>query len=199
MWAILLVSVVGLAIIIERIIVIYNASKTKQDDVFHEVTNLLRAKKVEEAKDYALNLNSPLGYISHAAIEQLGQKDEEKVRQAITEVQLTEEPLISRRLGYLAVVANIATLLGLLGTIIGLIMAFYAVSNVPAAQRTAALAIGIQVAMATTAFGLIIAIPTLAVYGWLSALAERFLNDMDEISTRMSNYIAFINKGGSPA
>ena len=75
----------------------------------------------------------------------------------------------------------------LLGTIVGLIMAFDAVANVEASKRAEALAMGISIAMVTTAFGLMIAIPTLFFHGMVVAQSERIVELMDEKSTKLVN------------
>jgi biopolymer transport protein ExbB/TolQ len=103
----------------------------------------------------------------------------EELQNTLDEAYLREIPVFHRRLPLLAVCANLSTLLGLLGTIAGLIIAFEAVAGVAAAQRTAALAGGISVAMATTGFGLLVAIPTLALHGLLGARADRAVEEIE--------------------
>jgi biopolymer transport protein ExbB/TolQ len=89
----------------------------------------------------------------------------------------------------LPTLANLATLLGLAGTIYGLMLAFDAIANVPAAQRAQALATGISVAMSTTLWGLIIAIPTILVHGFLASRADRIMEEMDEKTAKLINLV----------
>ena len=89
---------------------------------------------------------------------------------------------LSRRLPHLNVLANVATLLGLLGTISGLITAFSAVGAADPAQRSAFMAAGISTALNATAFGLIIAIPTLLIQGFLVGMVEGVAEQVDEMS-----------------
>ena len=77
----------------------------------------------------------------------------------------------------------------MLGTIFGLILAFDAVANVPAAQRAQALATGIAVAMNTTFFGLVVAIPTLIAHGALSTQTEKLVEELDEKATKLVNVL----------
>jgi biopolymer transport protein ExbB/TolQ len=85
--------------------------------------------------------------------------------------------------------ANLATLLGLTGTIFGLMMAFDAIANVPAAQRAQALATGISIAMSTTLFGLIVAVPSILVHGILAGKSDKVIEEMDEKSAKLINLI----------
>jgi len=83
--------------------------------------------------------------------------------------------------------SNIATMLGLMGTIFGLMMSFDAVANAPAAQRATELAKGISVAMSTTLFGLLIAVPGIVAQGVLAAQSEKVIEDLDEKTTKLIN------------
>ena len=109
-------------------------------------------------------------------------RDEKQVEQGIEVAMLRFYPLVKRNTRYLAVIANVATLLGLLGTIFGLIGAFAAVAQADPTQKQAMLASGISIAMNTTAFGLITAIPCMMVHGYLVALSEKILDQIDEAS-----------------
>jgi biopolymer transport protein ExbB/TolQ len=90
----------------------------------------------------------------------------------------------------IAALANIATLLGLLGTVMGMIDAFRAVATVSADQRATALAKGIQIAINTTGFGLIIAIPFLAAHTFISALAKKISDECDLYAVKLQNLLA---------
>jgi len=98
-------------------------------------------------------------------------------------------PAIDKRVSYLSTLANIATLLGLLGTIQGLIQAFAAVGVADPSQKAFLLANGISVALYTTAFGLIVAIPMLAGYTVLQAKAHRLIDEIDEFSVKLINLL----------
>ena len=94
-------------------------------------------------------------------------------------------PPLSRRLPYLNMLANVSTLLGLLGTIFGLITAFSAVDAADPSQRSAFLARGISEALNTTAFGLIVAVPTLLLHGFLVSKVEAVVEAVDQATVRV--------------
>jgi biopolymer transport protein ExbB/TolQ len=98
---------------------------------------------------------------------------------------MSELPKLEKRTNYLSLLANIATLLGLLGTIFGLIDSFKAVTAADASQKAALLAQGIAVAMNTTAFGLVVAIPTLVVYSILNERSGAVVNEINENVARI--------------
>jgi biopolymer transport protein ExbB/TolQ len=147
--------------------------------LFHEVCRLVKDRRIEEARDAADRVDSPFARIVSGVLRIRHGHKREELQNMLDEAYLREIPVFHRRLPLLAVSANLSTLLGLLGTIAGLIIAFEAVAGVAAAQRTAALAGGISVAMATTGFGLLVAIPTLALHGLLGARADRAVEEID--------------------
>jgi biopolymer transport protein ExbB/TolQ len=105
------------------------------------------------------------------------------------EATLREAPVIERRTGYLAMIANVATLLGLLGTILGLIHAFAAVANANPADKATILASSISEAMNCTAFGLATAIPALVAYSVLQGRTQHMLDAINETSVAVLNLI----------
>ena len=108
-------------------------------------------------------------------------KGELEISNAIEEATLEVVPIVSKRTPTLGGLANIATLLGLLGTIIGLIQAFAALESAAPDARAAALAKGISIAMNTTAFGLIVAIPCMGAQMFLQAVTKKILEEIDGI------------------
>ena len=119
----------------------------------------------------------------------------EEIANAIEEATLEVVPNITKRTPTLQSVANIATLMGLLGTIMGLIEAFDAVAKAPPDQKTAMLTASIAIAMNTTAFGLIVAIPTLIFYIFLNNHAKKILDEMDQYSVKLQNLLVSRGKG----
>ena len=101
------------------------------------------------------------------------------VEQAMSEGMMESVPRLEERTGYLAVLANVATLLGLLGTIIGLIAAFTAVANADLAEKAKLLSLSISVAMNTTAFGLIAAIPLLIFHALLTNKTNKIIGGIE--------------------
>ena len=111
-----------------------------------------------------------------------GGRTEEELLNAADAESTAVLPPITRRLNYFSLLANVSTLLGLLGTIFGLILAFSAVGAADPSQRSSFLAKGISEAMNATAFGLMMAVPALLVHGFLLSKAERILERVEEIS-----------------
>lgn len=188
MWAILIVSVFAVAIMLERLYYLQVKCRLEKQDFMNQLAKLVSGGDMEKAMALTKKSTSPLGKVLHGILINHNESEKE-IQDAIDEVFLTEGPKITRLTNLLATLANLATLLGLLGTIIGLILAFDAVANVPAAQKAAALATGISVALATTAFGLTVAIPTLGAHGWLTMKSDRIIEEMDEKSVKMMHYI----------
>jgi biopolymer transport protein ExbB/TolQ len=104
-------------------------------------------------------------------------------------------PQAQLRIGYLATIANVATLFGLLGTIVGLMQSFDAVSHAEPSQRQALLAGGIALAMRTTAGGIAVAIPCLLAYSYLAQRANGILDDVDRAGMRMVMLLLSRRKG----
>jgi biopolymer transport protein ExbB/TolQ len=102
---------------------------------------------------------------------------------------LRELPRIERNTPYLAMLGNIAMLLGLLGTITGMIISFAAVANADASSKAAELARGISEAMNCTAFGLIAAIPSLIFFAILQGKTQKMVDDVNEGAVRVLNLI----------
>jgi biopolymer transport protein ExbB/TolQ len=115
--------------------------------------------------------------------------NDSEIQAALDEGALVETPRIERRISFLAVIGNVATLMGLLGTITGLIMSFKGVSNADPATKAAVLTQGISEAMNCTAFGLIIAVPSVLAYSFLQSRAQHLIDDINEISIRTFNFI----------
>lgn len=121
---------------------------------------------------------------------QRASRDETQIQNAIDAASLEMIPKLERRLPYLALIANIATLLGLLGTISGLIKSFAAIAQADPAQRQVILASGISEAMNATAFGLVTAIFTMIIHSVLSNRANRLLEDIDEFGVKLLDLLS---------
>ena len=146
---IIVLGLISLAIIAERFLYIYVRSSKGRAVFMRNVAKLLQAGKVDEATRLAASQTTPLSKVISAVLQNKP-KGQAAAERAVDEVYLTEAPRINRYLNLLPALANIAMLCGLLGTIFGLILAFDAVANLPAAQRPAALANGISIVMVNT-------------------------------------------------
>jgi biopolymer transport protein ExbB/TolQ len=193
MWSIVIVSVIATTLAVERSLFLYRAGRGNTA-LFDHVARLVGDKRIEEARAVSDRSQTPFGRIVHSVLGIRHGHRPEELQNLLDEAYLREVPALHRRTPLLSVFANIATLLGLLGTIVGLIMAFDALANVPAAQRTAALAQGISVAMATTGLGLIVAIPSLAVHGLLTSRAERLVEEAESRLAVLTNLLTEWNR-----
>ncbi|NQZ00472.1 MAG: MotA/TolQ/ExbB proton channel family protein [Bdellovibrionales bacterium] len=190
MHLILLSSIVGLAIAFERLLVLLAAGNINKDQVLGRIKNAIYSGNIEKAIAATSQTRTPLTNIIRAgliAVKNNG--DAEEVQTAMDAVALREVPRLEKRIGLLATVSNIATLLGLLGTVSGLIGAFAAVANVAPAEKATMLSNSIAVAMNTTAFGLIVAIPLLGFFGFLNSMAQGIVDDMHESSVATLNFL----------
>jgi biopolymer transport protein ExbB len=125
-------------------------------------------------------------------------RSESELRDAVEEATLEVSPQVNRRLAYLPMIANVATLVGLLGTIHGLIMAFDAVGLADAQGRGELLSSGIAVAMYATFFGLVVSIPTLVAHGLIAAQANAILDELDHYGLKIINLLNALRGGGDP-
>ena len=107
-------------------------------------------------------------------------RDETEIRTALEVSILDASGLVTQRIGYLAMIANVATLLGLLGTIGGLIASFEAVASADAATKQSLLASGISMSMNATALGLIVAIPVMVAFSVLNGRANRIMDELEK-------------------
>ena len=163
-------------------------SGTGSGNFMSGISKYLKAGEYEKAIKYASTQSTPLAKGVSAILQNRG-KGAKAVQKSVDEVFLTEAPKISRNIPMLPTIANLATLMGLLGTIYGLMIAFDAIANVPAAQRAQALATGISVAMSSTLWGLIVAIPTLLVHGILASKSDRIVEELDEKTSKLINLV----------
>jgi biopolymer transport protein ExbB/TolQ len=155
-----------------------------------DIARALNADNLAEARKLVSRRNSPVDILLRTSVElyAAGMKHDE-IREGVEETAIRELPRLTQRLNYLSLFANIATLLGLLGTITGLQVAFGSLTSVEAAKKAAMLAAGISEAMNTTAFGLIVAVPCMVLYTALSNIRDRKLKDIDESVVRVLNYL----------
>lgn len=189
MWVILLLGLVATGIAVERFIHIYLKGAKGRHQFMYGVAQLLKHGKYDEAMQMAGASKLPIAKIVYGILS-VRDKGKDAMNDAREEIYLTEAPRLNRYLSLIQIVASVATLMGLLGTIWGLIYTFDAVANKPAAERPKALADGIAVAMATTYMGLTVAIPLALVQGWLALQSERVIEEMDEKGMKIVNDLA---------
>ncbi|WNO08964.1 MotA/TolQ/ExbB proton channel family protein [Teredinibacter sp. KSP-S5-2] len=198
MYPIAVVLVLGLALAIERWVFL-TAAKSTNRRAFDRMLPLLKKKDYAGVVDLARASKAPVGRIVASGIARMQQTPRrEDIELAMEEGVMEVVPRLEKRTPYLATLANIATLLGLLGTIMGLIAAFTAVANAEPAEKATLLSQSISVAMNTTAFGLISAIPLLLLHAMLQSKTTEIVDSLEMAGVKclniMSNSNAFVGK-----
>jgi len=189
MYPIAVALVFAITIVIERVFVLYFQSSIDKDAFLRGIKKHIYAGDLDKAISYcAGQKRTPLVSVIKAGLINVPKGDED-VQAAMDEATLRESPKIERRTGYLAMISNVATLLGLLGTIIGLIHCFGAVANANPADKATILSQGISEAMNCTAFGLSVAIPALVLYSVLQGRTQNMVDDINESAVGLLNLI----------
>jgi len=197
MYLILATSIFAIGIAIERFIFLFFKYNINAEAFYAQVQKLVMANNVDRAiKLCNAAPSAALPKVVKAGLTRAN-KGEVEIQNAVEEATLEVVPRIQKRTAALASLANIATLLGLLGTIIGLIEAFEALEKATPENRQRLLARGIALAMNTTAFGLIVAIPTLIAHLILSGQTKRLLDEIDLYSVKLENLLISRGKGGA--
>jgi biopolymer transport protein ExbB/TolQ len=179
MYVILGVSILGLVIFLERFVQLYILRRLDAESFTDKLVTLVSHRKLREALDVCESRSGhPLVSVAREGLLRANRRDKE-VERAMEKEMLSHLTDIRTRVSFLSVLANVATLLGLLGTIFGLIMAFTSVSAASAAQRQEALAAGISQAMYTTAFGIAVAVPLLLFHHFISKRAEDIIMEVE--------------------
>lgn len=189
MYPILAVFVLGLAIAVERLLVI-SATESKTNRVWKQLTPMLKANDLARAENVLQKQSTPLARVLQYGLAKLRVNASRNAVEAAMEEGIMEVmPELEKRTHYLATLANIATLLGLLGTIIGLIQAFTAVASADPAEKADLLSASISVAMNTTAFGLVAAIPLILIHSFLAAKTTRLVDNIEMATVKCLNLI----------
>lgn len=187
MYPIAVVLAIGLAIALERWLVLTSARYANRR-AFDTVMAHLREKNYQSVVAAGSDSNVPMYRIVAAGIARFaGSKRRDDIESAMEEGVMEALPRLEKRTQYLATLANVATLLGLLGTIIGLIAAFTAVANAAPTEKATMLSSSISVAMNTTAFGLISAIPLLLLHAVLQTKTTEIVDSFEMASVKVLN------------
>jgi biopolymer transport protein ExbB/TolQ len=196
MYVIAFTSIVGLGIIVERFIFLFFKYNINANAFMGQIQKLVMANQIDRAiKLCNAAPTAALPKVIKAGLTRAN-KGELEISNAIEEATLEVVPVVQKRTPTLGGVANVATLLGLLGTIVGLIQAFAALESAAPDQRAAALAKGISVAMNTTAFGLIVAIPCMTAQMFLVTVTTKILNEIDLYSVKLENLLVSRYRAG---
>ncbi len=187
MYIILVVFAVGLAITLERLIYL-SIVKSKNKKIWDQLFPMLGQGKFKQAMETAKDSNSAIARIMVYGLSRATHSNSfEDIEMAMEEGLMEITPQLERRTPYINAFANIATLLGLLGTIMGLIKAFTAVASADPSQKADLLSASISVAMNTTAFGLMAAIPLLLAFSYLQSRTTELVDSMEMASVKFIN------------
>lgn len=193
MWPILVAQIVSFALIAERLVALYGRrtlnSRKKvrlfEEDIKRGQMDRLLAKAEKSGHDAVAHL------VRTGAQSVIHSSGKEEIHLKMEELVLEESSRIEKRIGFLAMIANVATLLGLLGTIVGMIQSFASLATTTGADKARLLAEGISVAMNTTAYGLIVAVPALVMYAVLQNRANNLVEDLNKAALRLYIWFGF--------
>ncbi|MEX1666872.1 MotA/TolQ/ExbB proton channel family protein [Zhongshania arctica] len=192
MYPIALVLALSIAISIERFIFL-GKSLRENRRLWARVSPLLASSDLAEAKLVVSGSKIAVARILSEGLERVSTARRRSDLEIATEDSLMSIlPAIERRTHYLATFSNVATLLGLLGTVLGLIGAFGALGNVDPVEKANLLSAGISEAMSSTAFGLIVAIPSLFAHAYLQTQAEEVVNTLESACAR---FVSLLSSG----
>jgi len=186
MYPIILCSIVSLAIFLEKL---WSLRRTKilPTDFIKEISQLLKDSNITQALQLCQTNSSPLSRVFLSGIRQHGKK-REIIKEMMEEVGRREASLLERYLEVLSTIANASTLLGLLGTISGMIKIFSVISSENVVNPSN-LAGGISEALYTTAAGLTVAIPTIVFHRYISGKSNALIMEMEELSLHLLDMI----------
>lgn len=176
MYPIFLCSLIAITIFFERMFYL-KSIKTKSKKFVLRVKNLVKKGSIELAISACRKSPTPISQIMLAGLMKFG-RGRDEMKEAIEDTANQEIPILERNLSTLSTIGNITPLLGLLGTVFGMVKAFNVIA-VMGVGKPEALAGGISEALLTTAFGLSIAIPTIVVYNYLSHRVDKLIRDME--------------------
>ena len=187
MYPIALVMVLGLAIAIERWLYLTRMRMSNQS-LWKQMEPLLASGNFRQAAQVSSQSSSAIGQILNYGLARIqGARRRDDIEKAMEESLMEIVPRLEKRTHYLGTFANMATLLGLLGTVIGLISAFAAVATVNPAEKANLLSASISEAMNCTAFGLMTAVPLLVIHAVLQTKTTELIDSLEMASVKFLN------------
>ncbi|MFC1631371.1 MotA/TolQ/ExbB proton channel family protein [Candidatus Omnitrophota bacterium] len=191
MYLIVLCSIVALAVVIERLYHLHRA-RIDSGKFMDGIANTLRRNRIMDAINLCEKTPGPIAHIVKAGILQ-HDRTRAEIKEAIEDAGIYEVPRLEKNLGALATIAHISPLLGLLGTVTGMVRAFQIIQEKATALNPVSpgdLAGGIWEALITTAAGLIVAIPTFVIYNYLVSRVKGFIVEMERVATDLVNILS---------
>lgn len=194
MYPIMIFQMISVAIIIERVYALFIKRKPNQASFAATVEENIRRGEIDlaikKAKEAPSEMSIAKAVIAGAeAAKNFGGRDE--IQGKMDEVLLAENAVLDKRVAFLSMLGNVATLTGLLGTITGMIKSFAAVAFANPAEKAALLAAGISEAMNATAYGLITAIPALVAYAILQNRINHLAEDLNQTGLKVFNWLGY--------
>lgn len=194
MWIILLLGALGLAIAIERVYYIVIRSNVNANKFMSEIRKLVASGNIKRAIDLCeKGKEKALPYVVLGGLKRAVESevlDFRAIQNAVDESTLEVIPKLNARTNYLSMLANVSTLIGLMGTIYGLILAFAAVGgDMPESEKSKFLTKGISAAMMTTIMGLMVAIPLTMIFTYIQNKTTKIIDEMDEHLVKLINLI----------
>ncbi|MCI0527135.1 MAG: MotA/TolQ/ExbB proton channel family protein [Nitrospira sp.] len=197
MYAILLALACGTAVMIERTLTLFLRSRIDAKSLWRQIAKHIENDKLGEAINLCQTYKAPLAKVFMAGLKKAQFVGEpEEIRKGVEEVLLEVLPTLEKRVHYLYSLSNVSTLLGLLGTVVGLIRSFTAVSMADPSQKSVLLASGISLALNNTAFGLIVAILLMVSYSVMQSRVAKLGAEVDEYSMKLINLLT--SRPGKP-
>ncbi len=199
-----MIGLFGLSVVINRFKVLYMDFAIPADTFMQQVIKLVEADKVEDAITFCnANEKKPLAFVVKRVLE-TSDRDEKSIEHALDTASSIVAPKLVKGLSKLAMISNVVTLVGLFGTVIGLIVAFKAISVADVSQKQTILAQGISIAMTATAMGLMVAIPIMFLYSFLHDKQTQLFSEIDQASNslikvlRDRDYVPFTHDKAYP-
>jgi biopolymer transport protein ExbB/TolQ len=193
MYVIIAVFALSLAIIVERLLLLARF-RINAEGLWLKVRELIVSNHLQEASELCRKSTAPLPRIFSSGLKH-SKGTEKQIQNAVDEVMLEVLPELEKRVGHLTILANIATLAGLLGTVFGLRRAFTGVAVADPAQKAGILAEGIATALNATALGLVVAVAALLCYSFIQAKLTHMIDDIDQFSVKFINLMTERKQG----
>lgn len=190
-WVIIAVFAMTASVIVDRFALIFRY-RVNAVALWQKVRDLVGSDRIQEALNLCRKSEAPLPRIFASGLK-TANGTEQQIQNAVDEIMLEVVPELEKRVGYLTILANIATLAGLIGTIFGLRMAFSGVAVADPTQKAGILANGIATALNTTALGLMVAVTALLSYSVIQSRITGMVDDIDQFSVKLINLL--VEKG----
>jgi len=193
------IMAVGMAIAIERFIFL-NRARSENRKLWQKVLPMLQSGKFKEVQGVASSSDAAVGKIvTNGLLRMQSPARREDIDAAMEEGMMEIVPRLEKRTHYIATFANVITLVGLLGTIIGLIKGFTAVAQVNPAEKAELLSASISIAMNNTAFALMVAIPFLLIHAFLQAKTSEIVDGLEAAKISFLNLVQRLRAEQTPA